>query len=83
MLYSEVSSERLFGFAERWNFNKLLAIYRKTYPDRKFPGDVPGLGVDGVQPPRERAEEVLRWAKNGQGWDGLEGAVKEMSEQFL
>ena len=33
--------------------------------------------------PTERAEEVLGWVKGGNGWDGLKGAVKEMSTQFV
>jgi hypothetical protein len=82
LLYSDVTSERLFGFAQRWNFNQLLAIYRKEYPDREFPDDVEGLVDDGVKVPSERAEEVLRWVKGGSGWDGLYQSVKEMGEQF-
>ncbi|KAF2678484.1 dihydroflavonol-4-reductase, partial [Lentithecium fluviatile CBS 122367] len=82
LLYADVSSERLFGFAERWNFNQLLAIYRVQYPERKFPEDVEGLVDDGVRAPTQRAEEVLGWVKDGKGWGGLEGAVREMSEQF-
>lgn len=82
LLHSEVSSERLFGFAERWNFNQLLAIYREMFPDRKFPADVEGLVEDETVVPTERAEEVLGWLKEGKGWDSLDSAVREMSEQF-
>ncbi|KAF2244429.1 dihydroflavonol-4-reductase [Trematosphaeria pertusa] len=82
LIYSDVASERLFGFAERFDFNKILAIYRKLYPDKKFPEDVPGLVDDGVKVPSERAEEVLRWVKDGEGWTRLEDAVGEMSAQF-
>ena len=82
LLHPSVSSERIFGFAQKWDFNKLLAIYRKTYPDREFPADIPGLKDDGSVPPSERAEEILRCVKRGEGWDGLESKVVEMAEQF-
>lgn len=61
----------------------MLAIYRKAYPDRKFPDDVPGLVEDLTEPPTARAEEILRWIKeDGKGWDSLESQVVEMAEQF-
>ncbi|PVI06099.1 dihydroflavonol-4-reductase [Periconia macrospinosa] len=81
-IYAEVSSERIFGYAEQWDFNKLLAIMREAYPDRKFPDDISIDGPDMVKPPRERAEEVLRWIKGGKGWDGLEESVKELIAQW-
>ncbi|KAJ4305196.1 hypothetical protein N0V90_000727 [Kalmusia sp. IMI 367209] len=82
LLHPSISSERIYGFAQKWDFNQLLAIYRKTYPDRKFPADIPGLKADGSVPPSERAEEILKWAKGGEGWDSLESKVVEMAEQF-
>lgn len=81
-IYDEVSSERIFAYAEPWDFNKVLAIMRKAYPDRKFPDDVTLAGPDMVKPPRERAEEVLRWIKGGKGWDSLEESVKEAIAQW-
>lgn len=83
LIFSDVSSERIYGFAQQWDFNKILAIYRETWPDKKFPEDATIEAADGVKPPRERAEEVLRWVKNGEGWDNLDKAVKEMGEQFF
>ncbi|KAF2644862.1 dihydroflavonol-4-reductase [Massarina eburnea CBS 473.64] len=84
LIYAEVGPERVFGFAAPWDFNQLLAVYRKEYPTRTFPDDVPGLVTDGTKPPRERAEEVLKWVKEGgEGWDSLEKSVKEMAEQFV
>ncbi|KAF1947804.1 dihydroflavonol-4-reductase [Clathrospora elynae] len=78
LIYSDIQSERLFGFAAQYNFNQMLAIYRKLYPERKFPEDIEGLGVDRTSVPNLRAEEVLRWVK-GAGWDDLEKSLGEMS----
>lgn len=81
LIHSDVSRERLFGCAERWSHNQVLAIYRKKYPGRKFPEDVEGLGVDRVVAPTARAEDVLGWVK-GSGWDGLEESVVAMTKDW-
>jgi len=78
----DVVSERLFGFAERWNWNDILTVYRKAFPDRKFPENLPNPGVDETKPPTQRAEEIVKWVKDGQGWDALEPKVLEMARQF-
>ncbi|KAF2872065.1 hypothetical protein BDV95DRAFT_493313 [Massariosphaeria phaeospora] len=84
LIYSDVSSERLFAFAEPFNWNQLLAVYRKIYPERRFPKDLEGLGVDRCRVPNERAEEVLRWVKDGgQGWTRLEESLREMVRAFV
>jgi hypothetical protein len=81
LIHSEVDSERLFGFVERWNYNELLRIFRKHYPGKTFREDIEGLEDDKVRAPTKRAEEVLRWVK-GAGWDGLEDSVVAMSKDW-
>jgi hypothetical protein len=81
LIYSEVDGERLFGYAERWNLNQLLAIYRKHYPGKTFAKDIDGLGKDWAVPPTARAEEVLKWVK-GSGWDGMEESVVAMVKDW-
>ncbi|KAJ4350196.1 uncharacterized protein N0V89_008817 [Didymosphaeria variabile] len=83
LLNPSISGERIFGFAERWDFNKLLAVFRKEYPDRTFPAGLQGQVDDKCEPPSERAEEILKWIKEGgKGWDSLEDKVREMGVQF-
>ncbi|KAF1841928.1 NAD(P)-binding protein [Cucurbitaria berberidis CBS 394.84] len=82
LIYSEVNSERLYGFAEPWNFNQLLAVFRKLYPQKTFPEDVDGLGTDRMSVPNQRAEEVLGWVK-GAAWDGLEESLTQMSANWV
>ena len=82
LIHSEVTSERLFGFAETFNFNQMLEIFRGLHPERKFPEDTEGLGTDRMTVPNQRAEEVLKWLK-GRGWDNLETSLKEMSESWV
>ncbi|KAF2006825.1 NAD(P)-binding protein [Amniculicola lignicola CBS 123094] len=82
LIHSDVHHERLFGFAQPYTFNDLLAIYRKLFPGKKFEEDIEGLGEDKMKVPNQRAEEVLGWVKKGgdggQGWEGLESAVGGM-----
>ena len=81
LLDADVVDERIYGFAQRWDYNALLAVYRARYPTRTFPADLPGLKKDLCEPPHERAEEVLKRIK-GKGWDDLEEVVVEMAAQF-
>jgi nucleoside-diphosphate-sugar epimerase len=82
LIYGDVASERLFGLAETFTFNQMLAIFRRLYPQRKFPEDTQDSGVDRMIVPNQRAEEVLRWVK-GAGWDSLESSLKVMSEDWV
>lgn len=81
LIHSDVNGERLFGYAERWNFNQLLSIFRKNYPDKTFRESVKEIGPDITVPPIARSEEVLKWAK-GKGWDGLEESIVAMSKDW-
>jgi hypothetical protein len=57
----EVTNERIFGYAEPFDFNQMLAIFRKNFPDRKFHEDFPGIGKDiSTIAPRERAIALLK-----------------------
>jgi hypothetical protein len=82
LIYSDVHNERLFAFAEPFNFNQVLAVYRKLYPGKEFPKDTEGLGHDKSIVPNQRAREVLGWVKEGRGWTGLEESLREMAEDF-
>jgi nucleoside-diphosphate-sugar epimerase len=81
LIHGDVAAERLFGFAETFNFNQILEIFRNLYPERKFPENTEGLGTDRMIVPNQRAEEVLKWLKST-GWDSLETGLKEMSESW-
>ncbi|KAH9871857.1 hypothetical protein J1614_006115 [Plenodomus biglobosus] len=82
LLYSDVKGERLFGFAETWNWNQMLDTFRELYPGRKFAGRLEGVGVDRMGVPNGRAEEVLRWVKGG-GWDGWVESLADMSRGWV
>lgn len=76
LLSTDVENERLFDFAYPYNWNDILAIYRKLYPEQKFMDDIPGLGRDLSKVSNERAEEMVR--RFGRpGWTSLEESVAD------
>ena len=82
LLDSDVENQRLFGYAEPYNWNELLAIFRKMYPNRKFIDDLPEQGQDLSSVSSETAVEVLK--KFGRpGFTPLEESVKAATEQIL
>ena len=81
----DVKSERLFAFTEAFTWNELLAIFRKTYPDRKFPDDIPDQQKTKktIAPAlRERSEELLK-GLGVSGYTSLEDSVKATTEAFI
>ncbi|KAF2814725.1 NAD(P)-binding protein [Mytilinidion resinicola] len=77
LIYEDVKAERLFAFAQPFNWNDILAFFRKLYPGRKFHADFPDLGRDLSKVANERAEELLK--RFGQpGWTSLEDSIKAL-----
>jgi nucleoside-diphosphate-sugar epimerase len=56
---SDVQNERLFAFGDRFTWSRILAIFRKEAPDRKFLEDVVEVEDCGTVA-NERAEELLK-----------------------
>lgn len=77
-----MESQRLFGYAEPYTWNELLAIFRTMYPDRKFCDDIADQGKDLSTVSSEGAEEVLR-RMGGKGFTTLEDSIKSAVEQIL
>jgi len=78
-----VQSERLFGFAEPYTWNSILAILREQYPSRTFIADLPGIGKELSTVSNEHAKELLAEWKGkpkGEGFEGLVETVKENVE---
>jgi nucleoside-diphosphate-sugar epimerase len=72
----EVVSERIFTFAGPYNFQDVLDVSKKLYPNRKF-DDIPDEGRDlSVVLPAKRAEDLLK-AHYGHGWTSFEETIKQ------
>ncbi|KAB8349565.1 hypothetical protein FH972_023590 [Carpinus fangiana] len=79
LLEEDVQGERLFGFAESFNYNTVLAALRKIAPETKWPADDPKQKRDLSQVDTKRAEEMLRrYGKDG--WTSLEDSVRAVTQ---
>jgi hypothetical protein len=73
----EIKDERIFAFAEPYNWNTILAIMRKVRPDGKVPEDLKDNSKDLSKVlPKPRAEQILKKNFGQDGFKGLEEAVK-------
>lgn len=73
----DTDRERLFGFANEYNWNKVLAVFRKMFPDRKFISDIPDLATDKSIPPTESALKALKDVYGQNGWTSMETSLKD------
>lgn len=71
------SSERLWGFAEPYNWNSVLAVFRKMWPLKEFVEDLEGLGSDESVLDTEGALGALERVFGQKGWIGLEQSMRE------
>jgi len=81
MTHPKVANERLFGAAEVFDFNMVLAIFRKLCPEEKFHADFPSPGQNlSVFEGRGRAEDLLKeyW---GRGYLSLEQSIAATLKQ--
>ncbi|OJD14593.1 hypothetical protein AJ78_05080 [Emergomyces pasteurianus Ep9510] len=82
LIYADVRAERLFAFAQPYNWNDILAVMRKLYPDTEFIDDLPDLGRDLSKVSSQGAEDLLRRI-SGRGWIGFEQTIKDATEDFI
>ncbi|KXJ85943.1 hypothetical protein Micbo1qcDRAFT_153578 [Microdochium bolleyi] len=76
-----VESERIFGAAETFNGDSLLAILRRLYPGRKFPDNfMSGRYLYDITP-RARAGELLKDLGHD-GWVSLEDSVRANTDDL-
>ncbi|KAH8679194.1 hypothetical protein BGZ61DRAFT_425844 [Ilyonectria robusta] len=77
----DVKDERIFGFAGRFNWDDVLAIFRKHEPEKTFPDNF----SDGRDPneiePASRAEQLLQ-ELGRPGWVGLEQVIVQITEDL-
>jgi len=70
------NGQRIFAFAEPYHYNDILDIFRKEYPDKKFPENGKEDGRDLSKVPNKEAEELLR-KHFGKGWTSFKDSVLE------
>ncbi len=75
----EVENERIFAFAEPYNWNTILACLREVYPEKKFPEDIKDEPQDLSRVDNSRGAYLLK--KFGRpGWTSMLDSVRENTE---
>lgn len=69
-----VKDQRVFAFAGRFNWDQILDILRKHYPEKTFPENFSdGEDANEIEP-RDKAEQLLK-DLGRPGWNSLEDSV--------
>uniref|UniRef100_A0A8H7K658 NAD-dependent epimerase/dehydratase domain-containing protein n=1 Tax=Bionectria ochroleuca TaxID=29856 RepID=A0A8H7K658_BIOOC len=77
VLDPEVKNARLPAWGEHCNWNDMLAIMRRLFPERKFMEDLPGLSKVDVTTDYTQAFALLeKWAGQ-KGWKTLEETIAD------
>lgn len=75
LVFEDVSNERLFGFAHKFNFNSFLHVFRQLAPERDWPADRPGLKLPSTAIENGRSVELLR-RFGASGWVPFQESVR-------
>ncbi|KFY24850.1 hypothetical protein V493_04994 [Pseudogymnoascus sp. VKM F-4281 (FW-2241)] len=76
LVNTQVKNERIWGFAQPFTWNGILAILRRLYPGKTLPEDLLASEVSRMSVPNKRGEQLLKEMFNN-GWVSLEDSVKE------
>lgn len=76
LLDPEVKNERILAFAHPYNWNDILAVLRKIYPNKLFPTDIKNEPRDLSKLDNSRGATLLK-AFGRPGFASLEETVRE------
>jgi len=82
LIHPDAEGERLLGYAEPWNWNDMLAMFRRWFPDKQFPKDMQ-LGRDISTVENGKSLELLKDVYGQERWTTLEESVKANVASFL
>lgn len=82
LLHPEAINERLLGYASRWNWNDILALFRKWFPSKTFPEDME-LGRDISSVKDERSRKLLKDVYGQDNWVPLEQSIRSLVDSFI
>lgn len=77
-----MQGQRIQAWAVPFNWNDILAIMRKLYPDRQFIEDMPGMGRLLHSTGTFFGRDLLRKWK-GDDWATLEEGVRETLDALI
>lgn len=76
VLFDDVPSQRLFAWAEPFNWNDMLKVMRELRPKHEFQVDIEGLGEDRSTVTNEEAEKLLQ-RMGRKGWVSLKTCLEQ------
>lgn len=74
-----VANERIWAVSAPFNWNDVLAIFRRQNPGKTFPKDLDNDERDLSEIDNARGTEILK-ALGRPGWRNLEESIKENTE---
>lgn len=76
LLDPKIKEERIFAFAQEYNWTDVLDILRKLRPNRQFPLNPENEGRDYTQvAPRDKAKKILQDFFGQPDWVSLEESL--------
>jgi hypothetical protein len=82
LIDQQLKDERIQGWAVPFNWNDVLAILRRAYPERQFVDDLPGMGKILATTDDTLARRLLKeWAQQDD-WMVLEEGIRETVKSF-
>ncbi|ETI21034.1 hypothetical protein G647_07377 [Cladophialophora carrionii CBS 160.54] len=79
----EVNNARLQAWADPFNWNTLLAMLRKLYPQQKFIDDLPGMSELSLTTGTTQQLALLKKWAGQDGWRTLEQTAKDNMDAIL
>ena len=80
ILDPEVSSQRIHAWAKGFNWNDILAVLGRLYPQKKFVDDLPNMGKFLGKVDDSLGLKIMnKWAGKDR-WTPLEQGIKESLE---
>jgi len=82
MVSGSTDRQRIFGFADRYSWPKILEILKRIAPEKKDLVDLPDAGWDQTDVPNESALELLQTTSQ-EKWTSLEKSVEDGVDSFV
>ncbi|CRG83653.1 Aldehyde reductase 2 [Talaromyces islandicus] len=83
ILDPEVRNARIPGWGQYCNWNDILAIMRRLYPEKQFIDDLPGMGRLQLTTDCTQALALLEKWGGQKGWKSLEETVADNMESIM
>jgi hypothetical protein len=77
ILDPEVSSHRIHTWSDAFNWNDVLAIFRRLYPSKTFPANLENMGQFLGTVDDKIGRELMKKWDGRDSWRGLEEGIKD------